>query len=186
MCSSTILDRDGSDPQAVGHGILARRGATGSHDVLTTPILKEAEALCDDILIINDGREVARGDVATIKALWAAHDASLEDVFVEPMRPAGASRERPGGDDLSGGAASRHRRHPHLLGRGLSAGLHAGVWVRHVVRPRREFAGSGTGFNEFFLAGVLGMASFGIASNTAWSLFMDRDNGIFYECSLSR
>jgi ABC-type multidrug transport system permease subunit len=25
------------------------------------------------------------------------------------------------------------------------------------------------------------MASFGIASNTAWSLFMDRDNGIFYE-----
>jgi ABC-2 type transport system permease protein len=28
---------------------------------------------------------------------------------------------------------------------------------------------------------VLGMASFGIASNTAWSFFMDRDNGIFYE-----
>ena len=25
------------------------------------------------------------------------------------------------------------------------------------------------------------MASFGIASNTAWSFFMDRDNGIFYE-----
>jgi ABC-2 type transport system permease protein len=36
-------------------------------------------------------------------------------------------------------------------------------------------------YNTFFLAGVLGMASFGIASNTAWSLFMDRDNGIFYE-----
>jgi ABC-2 type transport system permease protein len=44
-----------------------------------------------------------------------------------------------------------------------------------------EFAGSGTGYSSFFLAGVLGMASFGIASNTAWSLFMDRDNGIFYE-----
>jgi ABC-2 type transport system permease protein len=25
------------------------------------------------------------------------------------------------------------------------------------------------------------MASFGIASNTSWSFFMDRDNGIFYE-----
>ena len=25
------------------------------------------------------------------------------------------------------------------------------------------------------------MAGFGIASNTAWSFFMDRDNGIFYE-----
>jgi ABC-2 type transport system permease protein len=36
-------------------------------------------------------------------------------------------------------------------------------------------------YHEFFLAGVLGMASFGIASNTAWSFFMDRDNGIFYE-----
>src|SRR6188508_1367174 len=41
--------------------------------------------------------------------------------------------------------------------------------------------GIGVDYNAFFLAGVLGMASFGIASNTAWSLFMDRDNGIFYE-----
>jgi ABC-type multidrug transport system permease subunit len=36
-------------------------------------------------------------------------------------------------------------------------------------------------YNAFFLAAVLGMASFGIASNTAWSFFLDRDNGIFYE-----
>jgi ABC-type multidrug transport system permease subunit len=41
--------------------------------------------------------------------------------------------------------------------------------------------GTGIDYNAFFLAGVLGMASFGIASNTAWSFFMDRDNGIFYE-----
>jgi ABC-type multidrug transport system permease subunit len=39
----------------------------------------------------------------------------------------------------------------------------------------------GIDYNSFFLAGVLAMASFGIASNTAWSFFMDRDNGIFYE-----
>ena len=38
-----------------------------------------------------------------------------------------------------------------------------------------------TDYHSFFLAGVLGMASFGIASNTAWSFFMDRDNGIFIE-----
>lgn len=37
------------------------------------------------------------------------------------------------------------------------------------------------GYHAFFLAGVLGMASFGIASNTAWSFFMDRDNGVFFE-----
>jgi ABC-2 type transport system permease protein len=40
---------------------------------------------------------------------------------------------------------------------------------------------AGLDYNAFFLAGVLAMASFGIASNTAWSFFLDRDNGIFYE-----
>jgi ABC-type multidrug transport system permease subunit len=44
-----------------------------------------------------------------------------------------------------------------------------------------DFSGLPTGYHAFFLAGVLGMASFGIAANTAWSFFMDRDNGIFYE-----
>jgi ABC-2 type transport system permease protein len=39
----------------------------------------------------------------------------------------------------------------------------------------------GVGYSAFFLAGVLSMASFGIASNTSWSFFLDRDNGIFYE-----
>jgi ABC-2 type transport system permease protein len=36
-------------------------------------------------------------------------------------------------------------------------------------------------YSAFFLAGVLSMASFGIAANTSWSFFLDRDNGIFYE-----
>jgi ABC-type multidrug transport system permease subunit len=36
-------------------------------------------------------------------------------------------------------------------------------------------------YNSFFLGSVLAMASFGIASNTSWSFFLDRDNGIFFE-----
>jgi ABC-type multidrug transport system permease subunit len=40
---------------------------------------------------------------------------------------------------------------------------------------------AGVEYNAFFLAGVLAMASFGIAANTSWSFFLDRDNGIFYE-----
>jgi ABC-type transport system involved in cytochrome c biogenesis permease component len=40
---------------------------------------------------------------------------------------------------------------------------------------------AGVEYNAFFLAGVLSMASFGIAANTSWSFFLDRDNGIFYE-----
>jgi ABC-2 type transport system permease protein len=43
------------------------------------------------------------------------------------------------------------------------------------------FPGGELDYNAFFLASVLGMASFGIAANTAWSFFLDRDNGIFYE-----
>lgn len=36
-------------------------------------------------------------------------------------------------------------------------------------------------YNDFFLAGVLSMACFGIAINTSYGFFVDRDNGIFYE-----
>src|SRR5690348_16124280 len=39
----------------------------------------------------------------------------------------------------------------------------------------------GLDYDSFFLAGVLGMASLGIATTSSWSFFMDRDNGIFYE-----
>lgn len=42
-------------------------------------------------------------------------------------------------------------------------------------------AGEGVSYNAFFLSSVLAMASFGIASNTSWSFFLDRDNGIFFE-----
>jgi ABC-2 type transport system ATP-binding protein len=63
--------------------------------VLTTHILTEAEALCDDILIVNHGRAVARGDVETIKAMASGGNASLEDVFVELMRARPANGEAP-------------------------------------------------------------------------------------------
>ena len=54
-----------------------------------------------------------------------------------------------------------------------------GVGIDHALRLHRPCRR--LDYNAFFLAGVLGMASFGIASNTAWSFFLDRDNGIFYE-----
>jgi ABC-2 type transport system permease protein len=49
------------------------------------------------------------------------------------------------------------------------------------INEALDFSGFSSDYHAFFLAGVLGMAGFGIASNTAWSFFMDRDNGIFYE-----
>jgi len=44
-----------------------------------------------------------------------------------------------------------------------------------------KFGANGLDYNAFFLAGCLALGSFAIPSNTAWSFFMDRDNGIFYE-----
>lgn len=41
--------------------------------------------------------------------------------------------------------------------------------------------GTQTGYIQFFLAGVVGMTTFGIAMNTSWGFFMDKDSGIFYE-----
>jgi ABC-2 type transport system ATP-binding protein len=49
--------------------LLRREAARGRTIVLTTQILSEAEELCDDILIIDKGRQVARGDLHALKLL---------------------------------------------------------------------------------------------------------------------
>jgi ABC-2 type transport system ATP-binding protein len=47
-----------------------RRAANGGRTiVLTTQVLSEAEELCDDILIIDKGRQIARGDLNALKLL---------------------------------------------------------------------------------------------------------------------
>jgi ABC-2 type transport system ATP-binding protein len=48
---------------------LRREAAEGRTIVLTTQILGEVEELCDDILILNRGRQAARGDLHTLKLL---------------------------------------------------------------------------------------------------------------------
>jgi ABC-2 type transport system ATP-binding protein len=64
--------------------MLRNEAARGRTIVLTTHILSEAEELCDDILIVNRGREVARGDVPTLKRL-STTGTTLEHVFLELM-----------------------------------------------------------------------------------------------------
>jgi ABC-2 type transport system ATP-binding protein len=48
---------------------LRKEAARGRTIVLTTQILNEAEELCEDILILNKGREIARGNLNTLKLL---------------------------------------------------------------------------------------------------------------------
>ncbi len=50
-------------------GYLREEVARGRTVVLTTQVLGEAEELCDDILIMNKGRQVARGDLHSLKLL---------------------------------------------------------------------------------------------------------------------
>lgn len=56
-----------------------------------------------------------------------------------------------------------------------------GIGLDRAFTTGLEIAGTTVGYNEFFLAGVLSMACFGIAINTSYGFFIDRDNGIFYE-----
>jgi ABC-type multidrug transport system ATPase subunit len=58
--------------------LLRAEAAAGRTIVLTTQILSEAEELCDDILIMNNGRRVARGSVQALKALVGGlHDVTI-------------------------------------------------------------------------------------------------------------
>ncbi len=50
-------------------GYLREAARNGRTIVLTTQVLSEAEELCDDILIMNQGRQVARGDLHALKLL---------------------------------------------------------------------------------------------------------------------
>jgi ABC-2 type transport system ATP-binding protein len=58
--------------------------------VLTTQILSEAEELCDDILIMQSGRQVARGDLHALKLL---SDGVYEVALTFDKMPAGIEAE---------------------------------------------------------------------------------------------
>jgi ABC-2 type transport system permease protein len=58
-----------------------------------------------------------------------------------------------------------------LFGVGLDRTMSGGVLIEDAT----------VSYQSFFLAGVLSMACFGIAINTSYGFFVDRDNGIFYE-----
>jgi len=76
--------------------MLRAEAAAGRTIVLTTQILSEAEALCDDILIMNNGRRVARGSVPALKELAGRlHDVTITLDQIPPELPAIAARYQP-------------------------------------------------------------------------------------------
>jgi ABC-2 type transport system ATP-binding protein len=82
----------GMDPILKRHVMdkLRAEAARGRTIVLTTQILSEAEELCDDILILNRGRQAARGSLHTLKLL----SEGVYDVTVTfEQLPAGIEQE---------------------------------------------------------------------------------------------
>ena len=77
--------------------LLRRERDNGRTIVLTTQILNEAEELCDDILIMNHGRQVARGDLHTLKLL---SQGVYEVAITFDQIPDGLSRELEGRQPL--------------------------------------------------------------------------------------
>src|SRR5580700_10512254 len=65
---------------------LRKEAARGRTIVLTTQILSEAEELCDDILILSNGKQIARGDLNTLKLL---SQTAYEIVMTFEALPAG-------------------------------------------------------------------------------------------------
>ena len=85
---------------------LRREAAAGRTIVLTTQILGEAEELCDDILILNRGRQAARGDLHTLKLL----SQGVYDVTVTLIDCRRGSRRAGGSDAGTLIDYSEHRR----------------------------------------------------------------------------
>lgn len=60
--------------------------------LLTTQYLEEADALADDVVILRDGRVIARGTRSDLKKLvgepkWELREPTLEDVYLQVHQP---------------------------------------------------------------------------------------------------
>jgi len=75
----------GLDPaarRAVWEHIEDLRSRTGATIVLTTHLMEEADALCDRVAIMHQGRLVAHGTPTELKRAIGGNGASLDDVFI--------------------------------------------------------------------------------------------------------
>ena len=86
---------------------LRGEAAAGRTIVLTTQILSEVEEMCDDILILNRGRQAARGDLHTLKLL----SKGVYDVTVTFDRlPPGIEEELAARHPIRAGGHAEHGR----------------------------------------------------------------------------
>ena len=81
-----ILDEptSGLDPlQVIEVRSLIESLAADRTILLSTHVLSEAEAICDQIVLMARGRIIAQGSLSSLRAEVGSADASLETLFVE-------------------------------------------------------------------------------------------------------
>ena len=67
--------------------LLAQQALAGTTVLFSTHILEIAENICDSVAIIHQGRMIATGTLAELRALSRQGNASLEDIFIELTTP---------------------------------------------------------------------------------------------------
>jgi ABC-2 type transport system ATP-binding protein len=82
-----LLDEptNGLDPRAARRvkDLLQELAAHGRTVILSTHILEIAQALCDRVAIMNQGRVVAVGSLAELRSGAGSSEASLEELFLQ-------------------------------------------------------------------------------------------------------
>ena len=81
-----LLDEplSGLDPRGIRSvkDAIRRRAEDGAAVIISSHLLELVEVLCDSILIISEGRQLARGPISDLKEKQKA-DATLEEVFFQ-------------------------------------------------------------------------------------------------------
>ena len=113
----------GLDPRARSElwGVLDTLVDRGTTVLLTTQYLDEAERLADDIIVIDHGRIIARGDARTLK-----REVGGDHVQVVVVEPGQLDRRRPRPRRRHGRRTDRRRRRP--LGHGAHQPGRRGRW----------------------------------------------------------
>ena len=55
---------------------------SGAAILMSTHILSTAEKFCDKFIVLHEGRVIADGDLAALRAKFKLPDASLDEIYV--------------------------------------------------------------------------------------------------------
>ena len=74
----------GLDPLAINDliDLMLEMKKSGASILMSTHILSTAEKFCDKFIVLHEGRVIADGNLATLRAQFGLPDASLDDIYI--------------------------------------------------------------------------------------------------------